>query len=76
MNKLLDFCKQHPMIVAWIGLSIGMVAILLYTSKDVELLATQRMALIAATIGLAGACVWILTWESGDDASDEAEQTK
>ena len=76
MNKLREFFKQHPMVVAWIGLSIGMVAILLYTSKDVELLASQRLALVAATIALAGACVWILTWESDSDADGEAEHPK
>jgi len=25
--------------------------------------------LILATIGLAGLCVWIISWESGDDTS-------
>lgn len=70
MSKIIEWGKRHPMLVAWAALSIGMVAILLYTSKDVELLMSQRLALIAATIGLAGACVWILTWESGEDEVD------
>jgi hypothetical protein len=40
-----------------------MVIMLLYAAKDVSLLPTQVAALIVATILLAGACVWILTWE-------------
>ena len=55
---------RHPYVVAWISLSIGMVAMLLYASKDVGLLPGQLAALVATTIGLAGACVWIITWES------------
>jgi hypothetical protein len=51
------------MIVAWVVLAIGMVAMLLYAAKDVGLLPTQMAALVVATVLLAGACVWILTWE-------------
>jgi hypothetical protein len=54
---------RHPLLVAWAVLAIGMVAMLLYAAKDVALLPTQIAALIVATTLLAGACVWILTWE-------------
>ena len=54
---------RHPMILAWIALSIGMVAILLYTSRDVGLQPSQTLAMVVATIALAGACVWIITWD-------------
>ena len=57
MEQLRNWIKQHPMLTAWVVLSIGMVVILLYTSKDVDLLPSQRLALVLATIGLAGACV-------------------
>ena len=40
-----------------------MVAMLLYAARGVALLPTQLFALVVATILLAGACVWILTWE-------------
>ncbi|MGH2461734.1 MAG: hypothetical protein ACRDIY_23010 [Chloroflexota bacterium] len=55
--------RQHPMLIAWVILAVGMVAMLLYAAKDVALLPTQLAALVVATILLAGACVWILTWE-------------
>lgn len=55
--------QQHPMLVAWAVLAIGMVAMLLYAARNVGLLPTQMAALVVATVLLAGACVWILTWE-------------
>ncbi len=55
--------QQHPVLVAWVILAVGMVAMLLYAAKDVALLPTQLLALVVATVLLAGACVWILTWE-------------
>jgi hypothetical protein len=54
---------KHPLIVAFVVLAVGMVAMLLYASRDVDLLPTQRLALVVATVGLAGACVWIISWE-------------
>ncbi len=74
MRRIADWVREHPMLTAWAALSIGMVAILLYTSKDVDLLPTQRLALIVATIALAGACVWILTWDSEDEAPAEGQE--
>jgi hypothetical protein len=47
------------------------VAILLWTSKDVELLPSQRAWLVVATILLAGACVWIISWEEGEEKGEE-----
>jgi hypothetical protein len=63
-----DLWERHPYLISWIALAIGMVAILLWTSRDVALLPSQRFWLVLATIGLAGLCVWILSWE--DDPLD------
>ncbi len=63
MAAIKQWFVKHPLIVAFVVLAIGMVAMLLYASRDVDLLATQRLALVAATVGLAGACVWIISWE-------------
>ncbi len=54
---------RHPILAAWAVLAVGMVAMLLYAAKDVVLLPSQIAALMVATVLLAGACVWILTWE-------------
>lgn len=63
MSRIKTLAGRHPMLVAWLALAVAMVAMLLYSARDVDLLATQRLALVLATVGLAGACVWILTWE-------------
>lgn len=55
--------SRHPILISWAVLAVGMVVMLLYAAKDVSLLPTQIAALIVATILLAGACVWILTWD-------------
>lgn len=54
---------NHPLMIAWVVLAIGMVAMLVYAAKDVGLLPSQMAALIITTIILAGACVWIISWE-------------
>lgn len=63
MTPLRDFMARHPQLVNWVALAIGMVLILLWAARDVELLPSQRLAMVVATIGLAGVCVWILGWE-------------
>ena len=63
LTQIKDFVQKHPLIAGWTGLAIGMVAILLFTAKDVGLLPTQMAVLVATTIVLAGLCVWIVSWE-------------
>ena len=70
MTGLKNFTGQHPRITAWVALAIGMVAILLWSAKDVGLQITQVLSLIIATILLAGLCVWIIGWEDDDDPSE------
>ena len=69
LAKLKAFADKHPRVAAWILLAIGMVIILIIAARDVGLLWNQWLFLILATIGLAGLCVWIISWESGDDTS-------
>lgn len=70
MSSLKEFVSQHPRLVAWVALAVGMVAVLLFSARDVSLELGQRIALVVATIGLAGLCVWIIGWEEeeGEDA--------
>lgn len=63
MSSLREFFGRHPRLGAWLALATGMVLILLWAAKDVELLATQRATLVVSTIVLAGLCVWIIGWE-------------
>jgi hypothetical protein len=72
LNTLKEFVSNHPQLTAWFVLAIGMVAILLWSTKDVGLLPGQVFALVIATILVAGLCVWIIGWE--DKEPEEAEQ--
>lgn len=70
-GRVRGLAEAHPNLTAWAVLAVAMVVILLWSAKDVELLLRQRLALVVATILLAGACVWIITWE--DDAEEPEE---
>lgn len=67
MSAWKAFAARHPRLSAWIALAIGMVVILLWSAKDVGLLPTQLLALVVATILLAGLCVWIIGWEDNEE---------
>lgn len=76
MSKLVAFVQRHPRLTAWVVLSIGMVAILVWSARDVGLLPGQWAALIIATIGVAGLCVWIIGWEDEETAEESASEKK
>ena len=63
MSALKQWITVHPKLAAWLVLAIGMVVLVVWSAKDVGLLPGQMLALIVATIGLAGLCVWIIGWE-------------
>jgi protein-S-isoprenylcysteine O-methyltransferase Ste14 len=71
MSALKRFIDLHPNLTAWFVLAVGMVGILVWSARDVGLLAGQWAALIIATICLAGLCVWIISWE--DEEIEEQE---
>ena len=72
MAKIKTFITDHPQWTSWIVLSIGMVLILIWSARDVGLLAGQWAALIVATIAVAGLAVWIIGWE--DEEDDEGKE--
>lgn len=74
MSSLKQFVNQHPRLTAWLVLAIGMVVILIWSARDVGLLPGQWAALIVATIGLAGLCVWIIGWEDEEEEEGEKKQ--
>ena len=73
MDMIKRFINEHPQIASWIVLSIGMVAILVWSARDVGLLTGQWIALILATIGVAGLSVWIIGWEDEELEQDIGE---
>ncbi|MEO6062121.1 MAG: hypothetical protein ABIQ99_09300 [Thermoflexales bacterium] len=74
--KVRAWANAHPRLAAWIGLSIGMVIILVIASNGAGLQFGNLVFLVAATVVVAGLCVWIIGWEDGDDAEDPAPAPK
>lgn len=70
MSVVRRFFTEHPRLAAWFVLAVGMVAILAWSARDVGLLPGQWAALIVATIGLAGLCIWIIGWEEDEQDTD------
>jgi len=66
-----EWVARHPRLTAWAVLAVGMVAILIWSARNVGLEALQWAALIVATIALAGLCVWIIGWNDKEE-EDEA----
>jgi len=72
MEKIKQFVRAHPQWTSWIVLSVGMVAILVWSARDVGLLAGQWIALVVATIAVAGLAVWIIGWEDEEEDAEAA----
>lgn len=63
MAQLRAFLEAHPTLSTFLFLAPGMVAILLWSMQSVPLEPQQRLAMVLATVALAGACAWIISWE-------------
>jgi hypothetical protein len=72
MAQLRKLWSAHPNLVSWAVLAVGMVAIVIVAARNVGFRPGQWAALIAATIGLAGLCVWIISWEDGEAANERS----
>ncbi|NKQ34551.1 MAG: hypothetical protein HF973_02935 [Chloroflexi bacterium] len=69
MDTLKNWILKHPNLSAWLVLAAGMVILLVYEARNVGLQGSQWFWLIAVTILVAGACIWIISW--GDDDEEE-----
>jgi hypothetical protein len=74
MSFLKRFYDNHPRLTMWAVLAIGMVIILAISARDVGFDAWQWVALVVTTIGLAGLCVWIISWEDGTEEQEAGGQ--
>ena len=63
MDTLKRFWNEHPIMANWALLAVGMVIILILSARQVGFLPGQWVALIGATVALAGLCAWIISWE-------------
>ena len=73
LGPVVRLIERFPRLSAWFVLALGMVILLVIEARDVGLLPGQWAALIVATILVAGACVWIISWE--DEPLETAEDT-
>ncbi len=77
IGPAIRFADARPRLAAWIVLSVGIVVLLMIEARDVGLLIGQWLALIIASILVAGLCIWIVTWEDSDEkAVESANGTK
>ena len=77
LGPAVRWIESHPRLSAWIVLGLGMVILVVIESQNVGLLPGQWIAIIAATILTAGACVWIISWEDEDEEPEiVAEESK
>jgi hypothetical protein len=67
VGQFLNFAEARPRLAAWIVLSLGIVILLLIEARDVGLLIGQWVALIVASVLVAGLCIWIVSWEDRDE---------
>ncbi len=70
MDTMKRLWEEHPNLVSWLVLSIGMIIILIWSARHVGFTPTQWLALIVATVVLAGLSVWIISWEDEDEGED------
>jgi len=63
MNTIKRFWNEYPTLSNWLILAVGMLIILYFGARHVGFEPRQWAALAAATIGLAGLCSWIISWE-------------
>ena len=75
LGPVVRWAEAHPRLAAWIVLALGMVILLVIEARDVGLLPGQWIALITATVLVAGACIWIISWEDGDEEDEEPEES-
>ncbi len=73
LGALIKFGDARPRLAAWIVLSLGIVILLVIEARDVGLLFGQWIALIIASVLVAGLCIWIVSWEDSDEAAAEGK---
>ncbi len=71
LGPVIKIADRYPRLSAWFVLALGMVILLVIEARDVGLLPGQWVSLIIATILVAGACIWIISFEDEDE--DQAE---
>lgn len=67
VGTIIQILDTYPRLSAWGVLSVGIVALLIYEARDVGLSAGNWIALIVASVVVAGLCIWIVSWEDDEE---------
>jgi hypothetical protein len=67
VGNVITIIDTYPRISAWVVLSVGIVGLLIYEARDVGLTTTNWIALIVASVLVAGLCIWIVSWEDDEE---------
>ena len=73
LGPVVGWVELHPRLSAWLVLALGMNILLVIEARDVGLLPGQWVALIVTTTLVAGACIWIISWEDEEEVEAESE---
>jgi K+ transporter len=76
IGTIVNLIEAWPRVTAWIVLSVGCVGLLVYEARDVGLTTGNWIALIVATIVVAGLCIWIVSWEDEEEAADQPSKAQ
>jgi hypothetical protein len=74
LGPVVGWIERHPRLAAWFVLGLGMNILLIIEARDVGLLPGQWVALIVTTTLVAGACIWIISWEDEEELEAEASE--
>ena len=70
MDVLKAWTAKHPNLTLWFILAVGMIILVVMAAWDVGLMAMQWFWLVIITILVAGACIWIISWDDDDDVTE------
>lgn len=75
LGSIIHILDTYPRMAAWFVLSTGIIILLAIEAQDVGLSTGNWIALILASIVVAGLCVWIVSWED-EEAEEPATVVK
>lgn len=75
VGNVLTIIDTYPRISAWVVLSVGIIVLLIYEARDVGLTTTNWIALIVASVLVAGLCIWIVSWEDEEELAEAKVST-
>ncbi len=76
IGTLINVLDTYPRISAWVVLSAGIIALLVYEARDVGLSTGNWLALIIASVVVSGLSIWIVSWEDDEELPDNTPEAE